>query len=263
MQEESVMSMPVGVVAGDLAVPGGLLALVAGELPGHGAQVRPAGPGSLEVTKAGGAGSILTVPESAPLEWECRVAGDAADAAVILADMAVKGGVMTVALRPETAAPLNQTAMETVRQFRGKLGMRGNLAGLLAASPGENSQVFPGKPDQVRAVRGFVRQQLLCHAACDDSVLVASELATNSIRHSLSGRDGGAFLVHAAALDSRDAMILVTDQGGSGLPRESTPGPGAESGRGLAVARSLTSVLEFSQGSGLRSALAIIPGGQR
>jgi len=82
------MRMPVSVVAGDRAVPGGLLALVAGELPGHGVQARPAGPGSLAVTMAGGAGSILTVSESASAEWECRVARDAADAAVVLADIA-------------------------------------------------------------------------------------------------------------------------------------------------------------------------------
>jgi hypothetical protein len=88
MQEESVMSMPVSVVAGDPAVPGGLLALVAGELPGHGVEVRPAGPGSLAVTVAGGAGSILTVSENASVEWECRVLGNAADAAAILADIA-------------------------------------------------------------------------------------------------------------------------------------------------------------------------------
>ncbi len=76
------------VVAGDPAVPGGLLALVAGELPGYGVQARPAGPGSLAVTMAGGAGSILTVSESASVEWECKVARDAAGAAMILADIA-------------------------------------------------------------------------------------------------------------------------------------------------------------------------------
>ncbi len=82
------MSMPVSVVAGSPAVAGGLLAMVAGELPGHGVEVRPAGLGSLAVTVPGGAGSVLTVSESASVEWECRVPGGAADAAVILADLA-------------------------------------------------------------------------------------------------------------------------------------------------------------------------------
>lgn len=170
---------------------------------------------------------------------------------------------MTVVLWPETAIALKRTAVDTVSQLHEKLGISGDLACLLAIRPDESCRLFPGQPDQVRPVRDFVRNQLLRHPACDDTVLVASELATNSIRHSLSGRDGGAFLVHAAALDTCDAMLIVTDQGGCGHPHERAPGPDTESGRGLAVARSLTSALEFSERSGLRSALAVIPGGSR
>ena len=84
------MTMPVSAMAGELAGTGGLLGLVAGELSGHGVEARPAGLGSLLVAMPGGAGSILTVSESASVEWECQVPADKADVAMILADIAAR-----------------------------------------------------------------------------------------------------------------------------------------------------------------------------
>jgi anti-sigma regulatory factor (Ser/Thr protein kinase) len=94
-------------------------------------------------------------------------------------------------------------------------------------------------------------------------VLVAAELAANSIVHSASGHDGGMFLVHLAELDPDHVAIVITDQGGSGVPRERHAGPDAESGRGLAVVRSLTSCLEFFDTGKSTSALAVVPSAGR
>jgi anti-sigma regulatory factor (Ser/Thr protein kinase) len=119
-------------------------------------------------------------------------------------------------------------------------------------------RIFPGTGLQVRAVRDYVRAGLAGHAALDDAVLVASELTTNSIEHSASGEPGGTFCVQLAVLSTRDVAIVVTDQGGPATPHEKTAGADAESGRGLAVVRSLTSLLQFSESGESRSALAVV-----
>ena len=131
-----------------------------------------------------------------------------------------------------------------------------------AAAPGcfaVMSRLFAGTGTQVSAVRDFVRVGFATHAASDDAVLVASELAANSIVHSASGQDGGMFMVHLAELDGYHVAIIVTDQGGSGVPRNRQAGPDAESGRGLAVVRSLALCLRFFDTGQLRSALAVVP----
>jgi anti-sigma regulatory factor (Ser/Thr protein kinase) len=121
-----------------------------------------------------------------------------------------------------------------------------------------SSRLFPGSRFQVRAVRDYVRAGFASHAACDDAVLVASELATNSIEYSASGYDGGMFLIHLAVLSAGQVVIVVTDQGGPCEPCERHVDVGAESGRGLAVVRSLSSLLEFSDSAESRTVLAVI-----
>lgn len=119
---------------------------------------------------------------------------------------------------------------------------------LQSTRPGESwrsVRVFGGTPDQVREVREFVREHLAGHPAASDAVVVASELATNSILHSASSRPGGQFLVHAAVTSDRQAALIVADQGGPFHPGRRTHGQRGESGRGLAVVRSLTSLFRI------------------
>jgi anti-sigma regulatory factor (Ser/Thr protein kinase) len=132
------------------------------------------------------------------------------------------------------------------------------------AIPGNSvsaSQVFDGTRDQVRAVRQFIRAGLSGHPALTDAVLVASELATNAIEHSASGLEGGMFIVHLAEVSADHVAIIVTDQGGPAIPHARDADAGAESGRGLGVVRSLTSVFVTVGGSNMRSVLAVIPAG--
>ena len=121
-------------------------------------------------------------------------------------------------------------------------------------------RVFNGTADQVRPARQFVRAQLAGHPACDDAVAVASELASNAIVHSASRAAGGRFVVHATALRSGQAGVIVTDEGGPftlPFPCSSTD---AESGRGLTVVRRLSCLLQITEHDGLRSFIAVMPG---
>lgn len=115
---------------------------------------------------------------------------------------------------------------------------------------------------QVRLVRQFVRAQLAGHPACDDAVMVASELASNAVAHSASRAAGGRFVVHATLLRSGNAGVMVTDEGGPlTLPVPAGADAEAESGRGLAVVRALSCSLRITDHDGLRSFIAEMPGG--
>lgn len=100
-------------------------------------------------------------------------------------------------------------------------------------------RVFPGRPEQVRQARRFVARALDGCPALGDAMLCCSELASNAIRHTRTGR-GGKFQVvvwrgHASA------CVAVLDEGAETTP-VSGPGPGAglaESGHGLAAVHSL------------------------
>jgi anti-sigma regulatory factor (Ser/Thr protein kinase) len=130
---------------------------------------------------------------------------------------------------------------------------------LRAFSSGGSVRLFPGTPDQVRAVRQFVRRQLAGHPAADNATLIASELTANSIVHSATSRPGGQFLIHAAVASEHRAALIVTDQGGPFNPGRPAPGQRSESGRGLTVIRSLTSLFRIhSHASGHRSFIALI-----
>jgi anti-sigma regulatory factor (Ser/Thr protein kinase) len=91
--------------------------------------------------------------------------------------------------------------------------------------------VFPGRPDQARAVRAFVAMLLPERPRLDEVVLAVGELVANALRHTRSGQ-GGFFTVdvyHAAGRTE----ISVTDQGGPAEPVVADADELAECGRGL------------------------------
>ena len=118
-------------------------------------------------------------------------------------------------------------------------------------------RVLDGRPDQVPVVRQFVRQHLAGHPAAGDAVAVASELAANSVMHSASRFSAGRFLIRVTAIDGQHAAVTVTDQGGPFAPQATAPD--GESGRGLAVIRSLACLFRVHDHDGLRTFTAIIP----
>jgi serine/threonine-protein kinase RsbW len=80
------------------------------------------------------------------------------------------------------------------------------------ATPRE--QVFPGRSDQVREARKFLATVLNGCPVTDDAILCLSELVTNSVLHSDSGKAGGTFTVRAEIHEGDYVWIEVEDGGG-------------------------------------------------
>ncbi|MDX3697199.1 MULTISPECIES: ATP-binding protein [Streptomyces] len=93
-------------------------------------------------------------------------------------------------------------------------------------------RAFPGLPDQVAEARHFVAALLQERGVADDAVLVVSELATNAVRHTLSGSAGGWFLV-VVAFRADGVRLEVVDQGGDNVPEMCDVVSQDNGGRGL------------------------------
>jgi serine/threonine-protein kinase RsbW len=89
---------------------------------------------------------------------------------------------------------------------------------------------FPGSAQYVGQVRRWLRANLGACPAVDDAVLLASELVTNALEHSASGRSGS--FVVAVHHRSADMRVEVADQGGPWLPGDTSNGL---HGRGLVI----------------------------
>jgi len=77
-------------------------------------------------------------------------------------------------------------------------------------------RVFPGSDDQVGRARLFVGQVLGGCPVSDEAVLLTSELVTNAITHTASGR-GGKVMVAAYRDDTR-VRVEVRDDGSAEIP---------------------------------------------
>jgi serine/threonine-protein kinase RsbW len=97
------------------------------------------------------------------------------------------------------------------------------------------SRAFPGVPAQVGEARRFLAAILDGRASLDDALLCLSELATNAVIHSNSGRPGGHYTV-SAGLRPRRLRVEVRDQGGSWTKAEDRDDP---HGRGLLIVSKL------------------------
>ena len=94
---------------------------------------------------------------------------------------------------------------------------------------------FDRGPDSVAAVRRFVLGSIdgVPHSASDAIVLMASELATNVVRHA-----GSDYRVDVRR-DSHTVEVRVVDHGG-GWPRKRSPGPDEPTGRGILIVEALS-----------------------
>jgi anti-sigma regulatory factor (Ser/Thr protein kinase) len=107
---------------------------------------------------------------------------------------------------------------------------------------GTRTAVLPGTAESVRDARLLVREVLgeACPAV-DAAVLCTSELVTNSVLYTRSGRPGGVVEVTVDAA-GREATITVTDAGACGRPAiAARPSDGAEHGHGLRIVAALAS----------------------
>ncbi|WP_329518522.1 ATP-binding protein [Spirillospora sp. NBC_01491] len=92
-----------------------------------------------------------------------------------------------------------------------------------------------GLPVQIPVARRFVADALGDGHPCRaDAMLLASEVGTNAINHSLSGEVGGSFLLTVHWTEGW-ARVAVADQGAAEAPCLRRAGLGEASGRGIAL----------------------------
>ncbi len=97
------------------------------------------------------------------------------------------------------------------------------------------SRAFPGAPEQVREARRFLAGILAGQPVTGDALLCLSELVSNAVLHSHSGKPGGQFTVRVE-MNENLLRIEVLDGGGlwagGGAPDE-------QHGRGLNIVSQL------------------------
>jgi anti-sigma regulatory factor (Ser/Thr protein kinase) len=95
------------------------------------------------------------------------------------------------------------------------------------------SRDFPCEPESVTAARHFVREVLdgQPQEVCELAELMASELATNSVRHARSDFEIAVRLGEEIRVEVRD--------NGSGEPARLSPSPEEPSGRGLLIVEAM------------------------
>jgi anti-sigma regulatory factor (Ser/Thr protein kinase) len=98
-------------------------------------------------------------------------------------------------------------------------------------------QVLRGEERQLRRLRRWLASVLPDCPARDDVISVATELASNALRHTASGH-GGWFAVEITRYRAA-VRVLVADQGGPAEPRV-IDDPDGESGRGLLLVSGLS-----------------------
>ncbi|MFF4653150.1 ATP-binding protein [Streptomyces sp. NPDC001380] len=116
----------------------------------------------------------------------------------------------------------------------------------------------PGEAQEVGRVRRWIRDVCRGYPCADEAELIASELSTNAITHTHSGRPGGLFTVMLTWTPGLFVMAVSDNGGALGIPHARQAGNSSTSGRGLALVEALSSrmdVLSHMNGRTVRVAL--------
>lgn len=97
------------------------------------------------------------------------------------------------------------------------------------------SRTFPARPDQIAEARSFLGRVLHGCPMVDDAKLICSELTTNAVLHSGSGRPGGKVIVRLEVREHDYVWLEVEDQGGAWV----NSGHSDQDGRGLVIVAAL------------------------
>ena len=101
------------------------------------------------------------------------------------------------------------------------------------------SATLPGRPAYVREARRLVAAAIGAgHPRADAALLLTSELVTNAVTHSRSGRPDGTVDV-LVATGIYGLLVAVTDDGSDSNVPAIRSSPGAESGNGLLLVETL------------------------
>jgi serine/threonine-protein kinase RsbW len=102
-----------------------------------------------------------------------------------------------------------------------------------------SERAFPGTAAQIGEARHWTERRLadagVPSGIAADAVLCVSELATNAIRYTLSGIDGGRFRLRVIVTAGVLIQVEVRDEG----PLPDPPAAGDEGGRVLPIVRAL------------------------
>jgi len=136
---------------------------------------------------------------------------------------------------------------------------RGGGEGLVSAQLSW-ARAFPGTPRHAGAARRFVAGLLEGSPLRDDALVVVSELFTNAVLHTGSGKPGGLVIVQVSRW-RLGVRIAVTDQGSPSQPVIRGPaacGEPAKSGNGLYLAGQLAGRLDWHDDPSGRTIAAIL-----
>jgi serine/threonine-protein kinase RsbW len=141
-------------------------------------------------------------------------------------------------------------APAAVPMFAGP-GWAREASGLMPGVTVRRSVTIPAVPEQVRVAREFVGEVLgESHPHIDVALLLASELVTNSVRHSGSAVPGSLVKVVVAAGDQA-IRVEVTDRCGDRIPVLRPAGDVEDEGsRGLQLVDALAAQWGYQRGSG-------------
>jgi serine/threonine-protein kinase RsbW len=120
------------------------------------------------------------------------------------------------------------------------------------------SRSFLGSRASITEARRFVTYFLQRLPVVDTAELIVSELATNAIHHSASGRFGGRFAVNLHVQPDR-LWIGVLDQGGDQIPQLCNYPPEALGGRGLLLVATLATTWGVTGDDRGRTVWVILP----
>ncbi|MCW2890384.1 MAG: putative signal transduction histidine kinase [Streptosporangiaceae bacterium] len=117
-------------------------------------------------------------------------------------------------------------------------------------------RTFCGLPGQIREARRFVRAHI---PGSPDVELVASELGTNAMRHTDSGRSGGTFRVRIEHRPDGSTRLEVEDDGGPADFETPTADHTREGGRGLSLVQACATAWGVKGDAGGRTVWAEFP----
>ena len=130
------------------------------------------------------------------------------------AGLTMSGGLRSAdqLLRPQASLPAGEQAGATA-----PAGQEPDADQRLIPALSSWARAFPGVPRQVKVARHFVAALLDGSPLRDDAVIVISELFTNALQHTCSGRPGGLVVVQVSRW-RQGVRIAVTDQGSAQRP---------------------------------------------